>query len=153
LDYIGVIMPEIIADYDELDNFVKLMNKIRKKASIAAFLLPDDTYDVLTSLISEREHEIDEYSTRKWLTGIIPEPDRFFLSKIHILLHRGDVFKVSEVLSECKGGVYDQINCFKSDKIILLGNVHSAERLNEMNIGHSIRKIKGLKGILFIKLI
>ena len=145
-------MPEIIADFDELESFIKLMNKIREKASIVAFLIPDDTYDVLSSLISKREYEIEEYSYRKWLTGIIPEPDKFFLSKIHILLHRGDVFKVSEVLKECKGGVYDEIECFKSSNILLLGNIHSAEKLNEMNVSHSIKKIKGLKGILFIKL-
>ena len=95
---IVVFFPDMFEDFDGLNSVVKLILEFKSDLKVDFFLVPDQIYDFLESLLKPIKYDFEEYSTRKWLTGFVPDIDRATFSKIHVILNREDVKKVSNII-------------------------------------------------------
>jgi len=102
LDKIFLIDPEFFSNHRNISLLLKVLTKLKREFQVDIFLIPDPVYDFLTDLLKPFAGKIDEYSTEKWLTGIIPMDVSGFIKKIYSILKREDVKRYSEVIENFK---------------------------------------------------
>ncbi len=153
LNRVIILDDSLFHDFEGLKLVIKLIVKTKKKLNVDYYLLPDNVYSSLVEVLKPIRDQLREYSTRKWLTGFIPDFDRGFYLKIDSILSRKDVIKVSDFIkgsgldvdesylvnlkNALSRGCLYAIKCTKRDKAKAMG-------LKELDL-----KLKELKVICF----
>ena len=150
-----VIDDSLLRDFEALKKAINLMLKLKKPYSVEAFLIPDETYDALIDILKPVKPDIEEYSTRKWLTGFIPDVDKAFYYKIYSILHRKDVKKISQFYENLKSSnfkdAYEQTLAALDLGAMVLVDADEAEKYLERKPDLIEIDVKKVKGVVILK--
>ncbi len=152
-EIIVVFFPDMFGDFDGLNSVVKLILEFKSDLNADFFLVPDQIYDFLESLLKPIKYDFEEYSTRKWLTGFVPDIDKATFSKVHVILNREDVRKVSNIipaLADVEDPYEQVISTFEyidEYAIRYVGGDETINVLKKRDIIFGFKPIKGYKHV------
>ncbi len=152
-----VFFPDMFEDFDGLNSVVKLILEFKSELGVDFFLVPDQIYDFLESLLKPVKYDFEEYSTRKWLTGFVPDIDRATFSKIHVIINRNDVRKVSDLIPALMDteDPYEQVlstlEYVGEYNIHYIGSNEAINFLEKQDIVFGFKPIKGHKHVYKIE--
>ena len=152
-----VFFPEMFESFDDLKSVTDIILKVKTEYNIDIFLVPDAVYDFLKSMLDSVDYDYDEYSTRKWLTGFVPDVDKALLAKIHIIVTRKDVIPISKYLPESKAKEpFDQVveimRRGDQERFLYICKGSKIEELKDLGFIFGIKPLKKHKNVFLLQI-
>ncbi|MGQ4891028.1 MAG: hypothetical protein ACP6IP_00920 [Candidatus Njordarchaeia archaeon] len=150
-----IIDDSLFRDFETIKTLVGVLLRLKKPYNVDVFLIPDETYDALVDILKPVKPEIDEYSTRKWLTGFIPDVDKSFYYKLYSILARKDVKKISQYYENLKPNLFasplEQVLAAINLGALVMVSTSEVEKYLVRNSSLKEIKIKKTKDIIILE--